>query len=94
MFEGAFWSVINTLLTEYGLLATLQIGQFGLIVYLFRTINRKELEKSDLTDKLFELSEKRLQEAKEEREDYGELARKLDNSIGLLVKIFRGQKID
>lgn len=89
MFGDPFWAFLGMLLKQHGLLAVVQAVQIFGIIYLFRLLNRKEAEKTQLTEKLLELSEKRLEDAKEEREDYEELARGLDKSINLLIKVFR-----
>jgi hypothetical protein len=83
------WELLTELFKAYGLLAVVEAVQVLLVVYLFRFINRKEAEKNILQEKLLELSEKRLEDAKEEREDYEELARNLERSIDLLIKVFR-----
>jgi len=94
MFGDSFWEFLRTLLENYGLLALVEVVQIFVIVHLFRLLNSKELEKFKLTEKLLELSERRLEDAKEEREDYEELARNLDKSINLLVKVFQHRNGD
>lgn len=84
-----FWSFLTLLLREHGLLSVLAIGELGIIVYLFKLVNKREGEKTKLQERLLELSERRLEDAKEEREDYETLARDLDTHINLLIKVFR-----
>src|SRR5574338_175665 len=89
MLPKEFWELLSTLLKQYGLLAIVELAQAGLIVWMLRVHAHQEKEKAKLQDKLLELSEKRLEDAREEREDYEELARNLDKSINLLIKVFR-----
>ena len=89
MFGDPFWAFLALLFKQYGIVAIIEVVQVVGIVYLFRLLNRKEAEKSQLTEKLLELSEKRLEDAKEEREDYEGLAVNLNKSIDLLIKVFR-----
>lgn len=86
---GEFWEFLSVVLKQSGFLALVELAQAGLIFWLLRNQTRAEKEKSKLQDKLLELSEKRLEDAREEREDYEELARNLDKSINLLIKVFR-----
>jgi uncharacterized membrane-anchored protein YhcB (DUF1043 family) len=90
--EGAFWAFLSLLLREYGIVALVVVVQIGIIVYLFKLLAGKDDEKSKLQERLLELSEKRLEQAKEERADYEELARNLDKSINLLIKVFRSRR--
>jgi len=94
MFGDPLWEFLGMLLENYGLLSVVTAIQIGIIAYLFRLLGSKEEEKIKLTEKLLELSEKRLEDAKEEREDYEELARNLDQSINLLIKVFRQRNGD
>lgn len=86
---GEFWEFLSAVLKQHGFLALVEIAQAGLILWLLRNQTRADKDKAKLQDKLLELSEKRLEDAKEEREDYEELARNLDKSINLLIKVFR-----
>lgn len=89
MFGDPFWSLLTLLFKQYGLIVLIEIIQSIGIVYLFKLLNKKEVEKNQLTDKLLELSEKRLEDAKEERKDYEDLTKSLNKSIELLIKVFR-----
>ena len=86
---GEFWEFLSAVLKQYGFLALVEIAQAGLIFWLLRNQARADKDKAKLQDKLLELSEKRLEDAREEREDYEELARNLERSIDLLIKVFR-----
>ncbi len=89
MFGDPFWDFLALLFKQYGLVAIIEVIQCVGIIYLFRLLNKKEAEKNELTEKLLELSEKRLEDAKEEREDYERLATNLNKSVDLLIKVFR-----
>lgn len=91
---GSFWEFLTLLLKNYGLIAVIEILQIGLVVYLFHLLGKKEVDKTDLQNKLLETAERRLADAREEREDYEELARNLDKSINLLVKVVRSRNRD
>lgn len=86
---GEFWEFLSLLLKDYGLLSIVVILESVLVVYLFWLLSKKETEKTGLQDKLVEMAERRLEDAKEEREDYEELARNLDKSINLLATVVR-----
>lgn len=86
---GEFWEFLAAVVRQYGFLALIEIAQAGLILWLLRNQVLADKDKTKLQDKLLELSEKRLEDAREEREDYEELARNLERSINLLIKAFR-----
>ena len=65
------------------------VGLLGIVAYQFKLLKASEVDKTNLQTKLLELSEKRLADAKEEREDFEDLARDLDKHISLLIKVFR-----
>ncbi len=67
-----------------GLLALIEAIQVVALVYLFRALRQKEAQ-------LLNMSEKRLKDVTESKEDYEELAKNLDKSIDLLIKVFKKQ---
>jgi len=89
MFGESFWAFLQMLLVNYGMLALVELTQIFLVVYLFRLIKSIDEEKKQLVDKLLECCKKRLEDAKEERDEYEDLAKNLDASIDLLIKTFR-----
>jgi len=86
---GEFWTLVTMLFSDHGFLALFSLGQVGLIVWLVKRYLQLEKEKSVLQEKLLGLSERRLADAKEEKEEYEDLARDLEKSVDLLVKAFR-----
>ena len=84
-----FWVFLTLLLKEYGVMAVAFVGLLGIVAYQFKLLKASEVDKTNLQNKLLELSEKRLADAKEEREDFEDLARDLDKHISLLIKVFR-----
>ena len=76
------WDLFLTLLQNYGLLALAVAAETSVIVYLFR-LNQKKQEE------IIKLHEKRVEDIVESKEDYEELAHKLDQSIDLLIKVFK-----
>lgn len=87
--ESELWGFLTLLLKEYGLVSIVAVGLLGIVAYQFKLLKAAESDKTNLQDKLLQLSEKRLADAKEERQDYEELARDLDKHINLLIKVFR-----
>lgn len=92
--DSEFWSFLTLLLKEYGLVSIALVGLLGIVVHLFRQLKAEQTKNTNLQDKLLELSEKRLADAKEERQDYEELARGIDKHIEILIKILRRNKDD
>lgn len=88
------WDFLLELLKTHGLLAVIQVAQMVIIVYLFRDAQRKDKEAHDLNDKLLKQSDKRLEDVLEDKEAYEELARGLNKSIDLLIKVFKKQNGD
>ena len=76
------WDFLQLVFKDYGMLALIQVVQAVIIVYLYR-INQKKNEE------LVKLYEKRVADVSESKEDYAELAYKLDQSIDLLIKVFK-----
>lgn len=88
------WDFLLELLKTHGLLAVIQVAQMVIIVYLFRDAQRKDKDVHELNEKLLKQSENRLEDVLEEKESYEELARGLDRSIDLLIKVFKKQNGD
>ena len=76
------WDFLTEIFRAEGLLALIQVVEAVAIVYLFRLLRAKE-------GQILEMSEKRVQDVTENKEDYEELAKNLDKSIDLLIKAFR-----
>lgn len=86
---GEFWLFMSQLIEDYGLLAAIELAQLIIIWWLFKVQHRSEQEKTRLQEKLLELSEKRLADAKEERHEYEDLAKNVNKSIDMLIRVFR-----
>ena len=76
------WDLFLALLQNYGLLALVLAGETSVIAYLF-WLNQKRQEE------IVKLYEKRIEDIIESKEDYEELAHKLDQSIDILIKAFK-----
>ncbi len=76
------WDFLKLLLQDYGLVALIQVVEVVAIIYLFRLNQKKQAE-------VIKLYEKRVEDVSESKEDYEELAHKLDQSIDLLIKVFK-----
>lgn len=87
--DSELWGFLTLLLKEYGLVAISLVVLTGIVVHLFRQLKSEQTKNTDLQTSLLELSEKRLADVKEEREDFEDLARSLDKHINILIKVFR-----
>lgn len=76
------WEFLTEIFKTHGLLALVEVVQCILIIYLFKQIKAKDLQ-------LLALSEKRLEDVVEEREEYQELATSIEKSIDLLIKVLK-----
>lgn len=76
------WEFLTEILKSGGFLALTVVPLIGAIMYLFRSNQKKQ-------EQLLELYEKRVKDVTESKEDYEELAHKLDQSIDLLIKVFK-----
>ncbi len=76
------WEFLSAIFNTFGLIALVSAAEAVAIVYLFR-LNQKKQEE------LLAQSERRLEDVIEEREKYQELARDIEKSIDLLVKVLK-----
>lgn len=76
------WEFLTEIFRSGGFLALVEVLQVVAIVHLYKALRDKESH-------LLELSEKRLQDMTEHKEDYEELAKNLDKSIDLLIKVLK-----
>ena len=76
------WEFFLEIFKEGGLLALVQVLEIGAIVYLFRSFQSKDAQ-------LLEMSEKRLEDAIENKEDIEEMSKNLQLSLDMLIKIFK-----
>jgi hypothetical protein len=76
------WDFLTALLQSQGFSALVIFAEAGAIAYLYRRTQKRHEE-------IVQLYQKRVQDIKESRDDYEELARNLDKSIDLLIKVFR-----
>ena len=76
------WDFLTHIFQSGGFFALVAVVEAAVIAYLFRSNQKKQ-------DQLLELYEKRVKDVTETKEDYEELAQKLDKSIDLLIKVFK-----
>ena len=76
------WDFLQLVFKDYGLLALIEVVEVVAIVYLFRLNQKKQ-------DEIVKLYEKRVEDVSESKEDYEELAQKLEQSIDLLIRVFK-----
>jgi len=76
------WDFLTALLQSQGFSALIIFAEAGAIVFLYRRTLKRQ-------DEIVSIYEKRMKDLKESRDDYEELARNLDKSIDLLIKVFR-----
>ena len=85
------WEFLQALFQNYGLAALILVVETAVIAYLFR-LNQKNQEQHQ--KEIVEFYEKRITDVVESKEDYEELAHKLDQSIDILIKVFREKNGD
>ena len=73
---------LNEIFKAHGLLALIGAAQCCIIYYLYQ-------EKNKLQEQLLTLYRERISDVTESKERYEELAHKLDDSIDLLIKVFK-----
>jgi len=76
------WDFLGQIFQSGGFFALVSVVEAGVIAYLFRSNQKKQ-------DQLLDFYEKRVKDVTETKEDYEELAQKLDKSIDLLIKVFK-----
>jgi len=76
------WELLTEVFKSHGIAALFMLTEAIIIAYLFRTNQKKQ-------DEVVKLYEKRVEDVSESKEDYAELAHKLDQSIDLLIKVFK-----
>jgi len=74
--------LLNEIFKAHGLFALIGVGLCSVIYYLYQ-------EKNKLQDQLLTLYRERISDVTESKERYEELAHKLDDSIDLLIKVFK-----
>ena len=83
------WDFLSEVLKSGGVVALLQVAQLIAIGYLYKQGQSKDELVQQKDTQLLEMSEKRLQDALESRDDFEELSKNLDRSIDLLIKIIK-----
>jgi hypothetical protein len=76
------WEFLNEVFKSGGLFALAAVVEAVVIWFLFKTLRAKDSQ-------LLEMSEKRVADVTESKEDYEELSKNLDKAIDLLIKVFR-----
>ena len=76
------WELLAEVFKVHGLSALIMGVEAIVIAYLFRVHQKRQ-------DEIVKLYEKRVEDVSESKEDYEELAHKLDQSIDLLIKVFK-----
>lgn len=81
------WDLFNAIFQAGGFYALAAVTEAVVIWYLFKLLRKKDSQ-------LLEMSEKRVKDVTESKEDYEELSKNLDKSIDLLIKVFRRRNGD
>jgi hypothetical protein len=76
------WELLTEIFKSHGVLALILTAETGAIVYLYRQGQKKQ-------EQLLTLYRERIKDVTESNERYEELAHKLDDSIDLLIKVFK-----
>ena len=86
---GEFWTFLALLFQTYGAPLLVCAAELIFIIYLLRLLKQRDAKQEESQNRILELSEKRLKDALSQRDNYEQLARNIENSIELLIKIFR-----
>ena len=76
------WGLLTEIFKTHGVLALLLMGQTFGLVYLYKQVQKKQ-------EQLLTLYRERVRDVTESKERYEELTHKLDDSIDLLIKVFK-----
>jgi hypothetical protein len=83
------WDFLLEAMHAYGWFAVVQVAEALLIAYLLRENRDKDKRTQELNNNLRQLADKRLEDVKESKEDYEDLARDLNRSLDILIKVFK-----
>ncbi|KKM68848.1 hypothetical protein LCGC14_1456760 [marine sediment metagenome] len=76
------YDLLTEIFKSYGLVALIMTGETAALVYLYKQGQKKQ-------EQLVALYRERVKDVTESKERYEELAHKLDDSIDLLIKVFK-----
>lgn len=76
------WEFFLEIFKSGGMLALVEVAQVAAIVYLYRGLQAKDKQ-------LLEMSEKRVEDVAESKEDIEEMAKNLQRSLDLLIKVWK-----
>ena len=76
------WEFFTEIFKSHGLIALMLAGETAALVYLYKQGQKK-------SEQLVALYRERVKDVTESKERYEELAHKLDDSIDLLIKVFK-----
>jgi hypothetical protein len=76
------WELLTEIFKSHGVVALILAGETAGLVYLYRQGQKKQ-------EQLVALYQERVKDVTESKERYEELAHKLDDSIDLLIKVFK-----
>lgn len=76
------WEILAELLKLHGVFALFSGLELAVIIYLYRQHQNKQ-------DQLIALYGERVKDVTESKERYEELAHKLDDSMDLLIRVFK-----
>lgn len=76
------WDLLNLVFQGHGLGGLVYVTLVFAVIFLFRLLQKKQ-------DEIVSLCEKRVRDVTESKEDYEELAHKLDQSFDLFIKVFK-----
>ncbi len=84
---------LESIFRSYGIFAFVGVVEAIIIVYLYRLTQKQQKEIVSLYEKqqkeIVSLYEKRVEDVSESKDDYEELAHKLDQQVDLLIKVFK-----
>ena len=81
------WDLFQGIFEAGGFYALVAVVESVVIWFLFKTLRTKDTQ-------LLDMSEKRVKDVTESKEDYEELSKNLDKSIDLLIKVFKKNNVN
>ena len=76
------WEFFQEVFKSGGLLSLVLVGAAAALVHMYRTVQAKDKQ-------LLEMSDKRLEDAIENKEDIEEVAKNLQRSLDTLIKVWK-----
>lgn len=83
------WDFFKSVFETTGFVGLISLIEVGLLILLLKSYQTKDNKIHELENDLLVMSEKRREDAIEERERYHELSEDLHKAMDLLIKVFK-----